>query len=1044
MKSRWAQLLSGALFLLLTLGTQSAQAVDFLAFETGPVRPVALSADGSRLYAVNIPDNKLEIFSVDPQGLTIVASVPVGMEPCALAEAPDGNVWVVNHLSDSVSIVDVTASPPKVIRTLLVGDEPRDIIFAGAGGLRAFISTAHRGQHRTDPSIASVNGAGDPQLTTQSVPRADVWVFDSTSLGATLGGTPLRILSFFSDTPRALAASPDGNTVYVAAFHSGNQTTIIPERTVCDGFQAAAPCAAPGTGGNPGNIVPGGLPGPSDNATGAPAPETGLIVRFNNATNQWNDSLGRDWSPAIAFNLPDHDVFGFDANTLDDTPANTEIFDHAGTILFNMVVNPASGKIFVSGTESPSEVRFEGPGIHGGSTVQGHVSEARITVLTDLPANLVEPRHLNKHLDYSLLQENLDPSAKQHSLATPLQMVISSSGTLYVAAFGSGKIGVFDSTEIENDSFDPTADSANYIPTGDGPSGMALDEVLGRLYVLTRFDNSIQVIDLSTKNALQTVPLSNPEPNSIIAGRPFLYDAQLTSGNGEASCASCHIFGDNDNLAWDLGNPDDVVTINLQPPPMSPPAPFEIPNGADDFHPMKGPMTTQTLRGMPTHGAMHWRGDRVTGLLGADNCTETSGAACDEDRAFRNFAVAFEGLIGANDILDAGSMQAFSDFALQLMLPPNPITPLDNVLVGDAALGETVFNTVFDDVDIDPGPAINDVFTCELCHRQSPAEGFFGTDGGQNPEGSTQHMKVPHLRNMYTKIGMFGISFGIPFFNTGDQIRGFGFLHNGMVPTLLNFNMGFDTLTQPQREQLEDFMHQFPTDLAPAVGQQITLDSGNVAVVGPRIDLLLARANTPFDSLVLGPGVNECDLIVKATVGSNARGWVWNGSAWDSDIGGSINDNVLRSLSIIGGPLTYTCVPPGSGTRMGINADRDLHLDGLDNCPGVPNNIQQDNDSDGAGDACDQDDDNDAIFDDFETNTGIFVSSTDTGSDPLVADSDGDGFEDGIEVAAGTDPNSAGSFPGSVPTLDDWTRVLLVIFIVSAGWGLLWVRRQDA
>ncbi len=290
MKFRWAQLLSGALFWLLTLGTLSAQAADFLAFETGPVRPVALSGDGSRLFAVNIPDDRLEIFSVDAQGLTTVASVPVGMEPCALAEAPDGNVWVVNHLSDSVSIVDINASPPRVVRTLLVGDEPRDIVFAGAGGLRAFISTAHRGQHRTDPSIAFVSGAGDPQLTTQSVPRADVWVFDSTSLGATLGGTPLRILSFFSDTPRALAASPDGNTVYVAAFHSGNQTTTIPERSVCDGFQAAAPCAAPGFAGNPGNIVPGGLPGPSDNAAGAPAPETGLIVRFNSATSQWNAS----------------------------------------------------------------------------------------------------------------------------------------------------------------------------------------------------------------------------------------------------------------------------------------------------------------------------------------------------------------------------------------------------------------------------------------------------------------------------------------------------------------------------------------------------------------------------------------------------------------------------------------------------------------------------------------------------------------------------------------------------------------------------------
>ena len=42
----------------------------------------------------------------------------------------------------------------------------------------------------------------------------------------------------------------------------------------------------------------------------------------------------------------------------------------------------------------------------------------------------------------------------------------------------------------------------------------------------------------------------------------MLYDANLTSSNGEASCSSCHIFGDMDDLGWDLGNPDDNVKTN--------------------------------------------------------------------------------------------------------------------------------------------------------------------------------------------------------------------------------------------------------------------------------------------------------------------------------------------------------------------------------------------------------------------------------------------------------------------------------------------------
>src|SRR5262245_47005358 len=148
----------------------------FVTFESGHVRPLALSPDGTRLFAVNTPDNRLEVLGVGPGGLTPLAAVPVGLEPVAVAARTNGEVWVVNHLSDSVSIVDVAASPPRVVRTLLVGDEPRDIVFAGSPQ-RAFVSTAHRGQQRTHSSVSGVTGAGDPQLTTEGIGRADVWVF---------------------------------------------------------------------------------------------------------------------------------------------------------------------------------------------------------------------------------------------------------------------------------------------------------------------------------------------------------------------------------------------------------------------------------------------------------------------------------------------------------------------------------------------------------------------------------------------------------------------------------------------------------------------------------------------------------------------------------------------------------------------------------------------------------------------------------------------------------------------------------------------------
>ena len=336
------------------------EARSFVAFESGQVRPVARTPNGFYLGAVNTPDNRLEIFFVGFTGELIhLMSVPVGMEPVSVAARNDNEFWVVNHLSDSVSVIDLTEFPFKVSRTLLVGDEPRDIVFAGTGGNRAFVSTAHRGQQLTHSSISSVPGTGDPQLTTSGIGRADVWVFDGNNLGNTLGGTPLEVLTFFADTPRALATSPDGNTVYVAAFQSGNQTTTISEPNIPNGFG------------------PGGVPGVSDNVDGAPAPEQGIIVKFD-GTN-WLDAEGVNWNSEVQFDLPDHDVFSINANTL--ASGSIVEYDHVGTVLFNMVANPSTGRIYVTNTEMPNHILFEGAGDHGGSTVQGRLSESRITVL---------------------------------------------------------------------------------------------------------------------------------------------------------------------------------------------------------------------------------------------------------------------------------------------------------------------------------------------------------------------------------------------------------------------------------------------------------------------------------------------------------------------------------------------------------------------------------------------------------------------------------------------------------------------------------------
>ena len=53
---------------LLTMPLAQA-ASSFTLFESGQVRPLALSPDGQWLFAANTPDNRLEVFHVHPHGL---------------------------------------------------------------------------------------------------------------------------------------------------------------------------------------------------------------------------------------------------------------------------------------------------------------------------------------------------------------------------------------------------------------------------------------------------------------------------------------------------------------------------------------------------------------------------------------------------------------------------------------------------------------------------------------------------------------------------------------------------------------------------------------------------------------------------------------------------------------------------------------------------------------------------------------------------------------------------------------------------------------
>ena len=831
--------------------TPTAQS--YVNYESGQVRPLAISADGQRLFAVNTPDSRLEIFAIG-NGLTPLASVSVGLDPVAVAEDPQGRVWVVNHLSDSVSVVDINSNPPRVVQTLWVGDEPRDIVFAGIQRERAFVTTAHRGQ----------NSPVDPALNTPSVGRADVWVFDSTAIDDSPGGDPVTIMTLFGDRPRPLAVSTDGLRVYAGIFLSGNRTSVL----------------------SPASFV---KAQPTTSADGVRQPDTGLIVR--SVGSDWLDSENQSHANQLPFSLPDYDIFELDAVNLTELSRITRV----GTILFNIAVNPVNDSLYVSNLESRNIVRFSGVASRAATSVRGRVADQRISIIDPLG---VRPRRLNKHVDFA--NPTGTPQERDLSLSTPLDMAITADGaTLYVAAFGSSKIGVFDTTELADNSFVAAANNQVAV-SGGGPSGIVLDELNDRGYVLTRFDNGVSTIDLSNRQEIAHIQMFNPEPPEISGGRKFLYDATLTSGNGNDSCASCHVFGDTDALAWDVGEPDQTVSaipnvfIGISPAV----SPFQ-------FHPLKGPMTTQSMRGLRGHGPMHWRGDKTgNNRVGGETL---------EEAAFKEFNGAFDAFAGLGGEISESDMQAFTDFAMSITYPPNPIRQLNNELVGIELRGEEQFlNGV---VRIQTG--VNEV--CVQCHTLDPARGLFGTKGlsSNNSQPGEKNFKIPHFRDQYQKVGMFGWAFSGPIAN-GPQVRGFSFNHNGATSS--NFIIADLGMPRSDLLALRAFLYAFPTESPPITGQQVTLSSSNQIAAAARVDLLVERG------LVENP-IPECDLVANGVINDEVRGWVMlQDGRFQSDraIDSSLTRTELEALlASPGDRLTLMCTPWGSGNRIGIDRDED-------------------------------------------------------------------------------------------------------------------------
>ncbi|MFN0007297.1 MAG: YncE family protein, partial [Planctomycetota bacterium] len=811
---------------------------------------------------------------------------------------------VVNHVSDSVSIVRL--STRSVVATLKTDDEPCDVVFGGTPA-RAFVSCS--------------------QANT-------VLVYDLASLSQ----APTRI-AIDGEDPRAMAVSGDGTKVYVAVFESGNATTILGGGAVNNlGFppNVVNDPAGPYAGVNP-PPNSGALFDPPQNGANPPPPRVGLIVKKRVSGRWWDDNNG-DWTDLVSgpnaalsgrpvgWDLADNDVAVIDASSLGVTYVRRLM-----NLCMAIAVDPSNGDVTVIGTEATNEIRYE-------PKVQGRFTRVELARVKQPGLAMSVVSDLNSHLDYTV--PTIPQSERDKSLGDPRGIVWNASGTrAYVTGMGSNNLIVIDSNGGR-------AGTTPTIDVGEGPTGIVLDGAHARLLVLNKFEGSISVVDLATETETARVSFHDSSPAAIRIGRKHLYDTHKNSGLGQIACASCHVDSRIDRLAWDLGDPSgtmkSVAGQNLG---------AGIPGlntGFQPWHPMKGPMTTQTLQDIIGKEPLHWRGDRA---------------------GIEEFNGAFIGLQGDDTNLTPLEMAEFENFLATIHFPPNPFRNFDNTLPTSLPLSGHYTTGRFGPagLPLPNGNAVNGLaiyrpprlldataLACVTCHTLPTGMGTNHRLQGPTlvpiapgPNGERHHMlvsvdgstnisiKVPQLRNEYDKVG----------FDTTQLVNraGFGLLHDGSVDSIARFidEPVFSIQSNQETADLVAFMLAFsgselpqgstnPFALEPpgspsqdshaAVGAQTTLQDASSPAPGQLtlIADMIAQANT-----------KKVGLVVKGVRGGIPRGYTYVApNLFESDRAGAmVTADRLQSSVTLGSELTYTVVPRGTATRLGIDRDLDGCLD---------------------------------------------------------------------------------------------------------------------
>ena len=295
-------------------------------------------------------------------------------------------------------------------------------------------------------------------------------------------------------------------------------------------------------------------------------------------------------------------------------------------------------------------------------------------------------------------------------------------------------------------------------------------------------------------------------------------------------------------------------------------------------------------------------------------------------------------------------MEAFTDFILQLTYPPNPIRNLDNSLTPQQQQGRDFF---FGETERRrdrgvPAAATGSIRMATPSTASSVRASSAAT-ADRASEVFPQIFKTPHLRNLYTKVGMFGFFNLDPFVETvsdpalegflGDQIRGFGTNRGGDFDRVFRF-MHATTFSQsflfgPNPEGIPPGPAGDPAaarrrGVRSRVRLEPEADCRPAGDARPR-SLEPKRSHAPA-LLVARAEAGDCDLVAKGFAPSGPRGYLYTGAGWfrtDRAGDAAIDEATLRARH--DGPnrsVTLTCTPPGSGVRIAIDRDEDGVLDG--------------------------------------------------------------------------------------------------------------------